>query len=61
MALTKHVARRQEQTFADWFAELRELGVTAGRTSPTRHLRFTRSGAAAMMFRDVYDAPISLA
>jgi hypothetical protein len=23
--LTKHVARRQEQTFADWFAELREL------------------------------------
>ena len=24
-ALTKHVARRQDQTFADWFAELREL------------------------------------
>jgi hypothetical protein len=23
--LTKHVARRQEQTFTDWFAELREL------------------------------------
>jgi hypothetical protein len=23
--LTKHVARRQDQTFADWFAELREL------------------------------------
>jgi hypothetical protein len=23
--LTKHVARRQAQTFADWFAELREL------------------------------------
>jgi hypothetical protein len=29
--LTKHVARRQEQTFADWFAELREL---AGRRGP---------------------------
>jgi hypothetical protein len=24
-ALQKHVARRQDQTFADWFAELREL------------------------------------
>jgi hypothetical protein len=24
-ALTKHVARRKDQTFADWFAELREL------------------------------------
>ena len=23
-ALQKHVARRQDQTFADWFAELRE-------------------------------------
>jgi len=23
--LQKHVARRQDQTFADWFAELREL------------------------------------
>jgi hypothetical protein len=23
--LTKHVAKRQEQIFADWFAELREL------------------------------------
>ena len=23
--LTKHVAKRQEQTFADWLAELREL------------------------------------
>jgi hypothetical protein len=22
---TKHVARRQDQTFADWFAELRDL------------------------------------
>ena len=22
---TKHAARRQEQTFTDWFAELREL------------------------------------
>jgi hypothetical protein len=29
--LTKHVARRQEQTFADWFAELREL---AGKSWP---------------------------
>ena len=24
-ALQKHVARRQDQTFADWFAELRRL------------------------------------
>jgi hypothetical protein len=24
-ALQKHVARRQDQTFSDWFAELREL------------------------------------
>ena len=24
-ALQRHVARRQDQTFADWFAELREL------------------------------------
>jgi len=24
-ALQKHGARRQDQTFADWFAELREL------------------------------------
>ncbi len=24
-ALQKHIARRQDQTFADWFAELREL------------------------------------
>jgi hypothetical protein len=24
-ALQKHVARRQDQTFADWFAELKEL------------------------------------
>jgi hypothetical protein len=24
-ALQKHVARRQDQTFADWFAEFREL------------------------------------
>ncbi len=24
-ALQKHVARRQDQAFADWFAELREL------------------------------------
>ena len=24
-ALQKHVARRQDQTFADWFAELRDL------------------------------------
>jgi hypothetical protein len=23
--LTKHIARRQDQTFADWFAELKEL------------------------------------
>jgi hypothetical protein len=23
--LTKHVARRQEQTFADWFVELHEM------------------------------------
>jgi cytochrome c biogenesis factor len=23
--LAKHIARRQDQTFADWFAELREL------------------------------------
>jgi hypothetical protein len=23
--LQKHVARRQDQTFADWFAELRDL------------------------------------
>lgn len=27
-ALQKHVARRQDQTFADWFAEFKEL--TAG-------------------------------
>jgi hypothetical protein len=27
--LTKHVARRQEQTFTDWFAELRELADVA--------------------------------
>ena len=30
-AMTKHVVRRQEETFADWFAELREL---AGERSP---------------------------
>jgi hypothetical protein len=24
-ALQKHVARRQDQTFADWFAELKDL------------------------------------
>jgi hypothetical protein len=24
-AMTKHVVRRQEETFVDWFAELREL------------------------------------
>jgi hypothetical protein len=24
-AIQKHIARRQDQTFADWFAELREL------------------------------------
>jgi len=24
-AMTQHVVRRQEETFVDWFAELREL------------------------------------
>lgn len=46
--LTKHVGRRQEQTFADWFAELREsLRATAGPTSPIKGKPFMRSGVAA--------------
>jgi hypothetical protein len=30
-ALQKHVARRQDQTFADWFAELKVGGRALGR------------------------------
>ncbi len=30
-AIQKPIARRQDQTFADWFAELRELAAAASR------------------------------
>ena len=32
-ALQKHIARRQDQTFADWFAELKELAGERWRAS----------------------------
>jgi len=35
--LTKHVARRQEQTFADWCVEVRDL---AGERWPVFQMRF---------------------
>jgi hypothetical protein len=57
-ALQKHVARRQDQTFADWFAELREQAgerwadvadqaqrsMRFGAAVRRRHRRFTWSG-----------------
>jgi hypothetical protein len=42
--LTKHVARRQEQTFADWFAELREV-ARYGAAARHRSKPFTWSGS----------------
>jgi hypothetical protein len=58
-ALQKHVARRQDQTFADWFAELRELAgerwadvadqaptiYAVGAAVRRRHRRFTWWGS----------------
>jgi hypothetical protein len=52
--LQKHVARRQDQTFADWFAELRDLagerwpdlGSGAGRL---RNLDRRRNSAAGFV------------
>ena len=45
-ALQKHVARQQDQTFADWFAELASWRASAGLTSRTRRQRSMRFGAA---------------
>jgi len=36
-ALTKHVARRQDQTFADWFAELKDLAGERPRAVQNRN------------------------
>ncbi|QBR72153.1 hypothetical protein CU048_13730 [Beijerinckiaceae bacterium] len=46
-AIQKHIARRQDVTFADWFAELRELAGDRWPTSRIKHRPSTRYGAAA--------------
>jgi hypothetical protein len=46
-AIQKHIARRQDQTYADWFAELRELaGESWAAVADQAPRQFTRFGAA---------------
>jgi hypothetical protein len=45
-ALQKHVARPQDLTFADWFAELRELAGERWADVADQAPTFTRFGAA---------------
>src|ERR1700730_5294822 len=51
-ALQKHVARRQGQTFADWFAELRELAGERWADVADQAPTVTRFGAAARRQRN---------
>jgi hypothetical protein len=46
LTLTKHVARRQDQSFADWCVEIRELAGERCRSFQTRPRRSTPFGAA---------------
>jgi hypothetical protein len=45
--LTKHVARRQEQTFADWCVEVRDLAGERWPVFQTKPQRSMRFGEAA--------------